>query len=364
MTQRIHLTAIAAGIIVGLATAPVFAQSGEAAQVIFTNNKLTVIDAKGIERVVRQGDFIQPGERLITPPGVIGQLRLPDGTLVGARPGSDLKLQAIVGNLGKNVLVLNEGNVRVLNIEPPQGPKPKPVEIISPIATLQISDGDGAAIHIRQGEKPSGAEPGTYNHLQRGTAIVRNERGELPLQPLQPVYAGKPEVLPAPIASLPVSLVRLDPIVLPSAATPTKAGAGPLPELKTPSGVILAPLPLAGAGTLLPLDPVKPTLGTAPLVGTGNVAISNSLTPMLNNLDPALLRTAALKPTPPQTPVPTILTSPRVPIKPPVTLTSGAGTFVYIPTAFAPIVPLTPTLTTTTTTLFKCLACTTFTLIK
>ncbi len=368
MTHRIHLTTIAI-VVAGLVSVPAFAQSGEAAQVIFTNDKLTVIDAKGVERAVRQGDFVQPGERLITPPGVIGQLRLPDGTLLGARPGSDLKLETIVGNLGKNVLVLNEGNIRVLNIEPPKGPKPKPAEIISPISKLQISDGDGAAIHVKPGDKRSGVEPGTYNHLQRGTAIVRNEKGELPLQPLQPVFAGKPEILPAPIATLPASLVKLEPIVLPTAAVPAKVGAGPLPELKTPSGITLAPLPLAGAATMLPQDPIKPAIGTAPLVGTGNVAISNSLTPMLSNVDPVLIRTATLlKPPLPVPPPPVKLTSPNVPVSTPVTLTSAAGTFIYVPTALRPIVPTAPSLVAPTVTtapiLFKCLGCTTFTLIK
>jgi hypothetical protein len=117
MKQRIFLTAIAATI-AGLSSAPVLSQSNEAAQVIFTNDKLTVIDAKGVERKVKQGDFIQPGERVVTPPGVIGQIRLPDGTLLGARPGTDLKLENILKALGKNVLVLNEGNVRVINAQP------------------------------------------------------------------------------------------------------------------------------------------------------------------------------------------------------------------------------------------------------
>ncbi|MBK9445338.1 MAG: hypothetical protein IPO00_04130 [Betaproteobacteria bacterium] len=219
MKQHILFTAIAATL-AGLGSTPVFSQSGEAAQVIFTNDKLTVIDAKGIERTVKQGEYIQPGERVLTPPGVIGQIRLPDGTLLGARPGTDLKLEATLKSLGKNVLVLNEGNVRVINIEPAKGPKPLPMDVISPISTMQLTGGDGEAMHVKPGSKQN-VEAGTYNRLQLGAAVVRNDKGELPLPPMQPVFGSKLGVPLQPIAFLPISLVKLQPVLTTNLFAPT-----------------------------------------------------------------------------------------------------------------------------------------------
>lgn len=179
----------------------------QAAQVIFSSDALTVIDALGTERRIKQGDFIQPGERVVVPPGVMGQIRLPDGTLLGARPGTDLKFESIVNNL-KNVLVLNEGNVRIINVEPPKGPAPLPVDVVSPVSTLQLKAGDGEAIHVKAGSK-SIADPGTYNRLQSGSATVINQKGSLPLVPLQSGFVSRSDIVPVKLDALPSSLTTL-----------------------------------------------------------------------------------------------------------------------------------------------------------
>lgn len=303
MNTRISLTIVATAFLCATSI-PAFAE-GNAAQVIFTNDKLTIVDAKGVERVARQGDFIQPGERLITPPGVIGQIRLPDGTLLGARPGTDLKLESIVGALGKNILVLNEGNVRVVNVEPPKGPKPLPMDVVSPLSTLEITAGDGEAIHVTPDSKKPSVEPGTYNRLQLGTAVVRNDKGEMPLSPLQPVFAPKSGVPLAPIAFLPSSLVKIEPVVATSPVAPTLVSPTLLPKLTTLSPTIMTALssPTLSYATLSGSTP-KTTLSTTttaptstfvstPLIGTSTTTISSTL-----------LTTTTVKPPPPPPPPP------------------------------------------------------------
>lgn len=299
MKRENQITLIAATVAL-LGAAPAFAQSGEAAQVIFTNDKLTVIDARGVERVAKQGDFIQPGERLITPPGVVGQIKLPDGTLLGARPGTDIKLDSIVKALGKNVVTLNDGNLRVVNVEPPKGPKPMPMDVISPISTLQIQAGDGEAIHLKPGNRQK-VDPGTYNRLQQGTAVVRTDKGELPLPPMQPVFAPKEGVPMVPIATLPTTLVKLETVAL---RTPPLLSS--LPVLQPPSVGALGPLPSIGMNTpLLSGSVIKPGGGTAPLAGTSNVVFSQTLTPMASAINPQTLATATIiKPPPPPPPPP------------------------------------------------------------
>lgn len=155
----------------------------EGAQVIFTTSHLVVINAAGVKRHVMQGGFIHAGERAITPPGVSAQIRLPDGTLLGARPGSDIRLDSIVNSLGKNVLVLNEGNVRVINVATARGPVPMPVDVINANSTLELKSGDGEARNVKTGSQIS--EPGNYNRLQTGVATVRNETGTVTLAPMR-----------------------------------------------------------------------------------------------------------------------------------------------------------------------------------
>ena len=298
MKQRIYLTAIAAAI-TGLSAAPVLGQSGEAAQVIFTNDKLTVIDAKGVERKVSQGEFIQPGERVLTPPGVIGQIKLPDGTLLGARPGTDLKLEAILKSLGKNVVVLNEGNLRVVNIEPPKGPKPMPMDVVSPVSTMQLASGDGEAIHVKPGGKP-GVEPGTYNRLQMGSALVRNDKGELPLPPMQPIFGAKLGVPLQPIAFLPISLVKMEPIQVNSLVSSTLTSpalntslAGDLTKLSPNSLLALTDTNLKAGN----LQGGYTNIGsTTPTGATDSPFISRTATPIYNQIDSKTLGTAKLVP--------------------------------------------------------------------
>ena len=311
MKIRFALTAAATAVL-GVSSIQAHAQA-DAAQVIFTNDKLTIIDAKGVERVAKQGDFIQPGERLITPPGVIGQIRLPDGTLLGARPGTDLKLESIVGALGKNILVLNEGNVRVVNVESPKGPKPMPMDVVSPISTLQITAGDGEAIHVKPGSKP-GVEPGTYNRLQFGTAIVRNDKGELPLQLLQPIFAPKLGVPLTSIAFLPISLVKIEPIFTNSLSSTTLISptlstslVGDLKTISPTNSQLLASSTLAGANLLSTKSSdslntalsgaASSNLGTYNPVGTtGTPYLAAGLANQYQVINVNLINTAALKP--------------------------------------------------------------------
>ncbi len=293
MKQRILFTAIAATI-AGLGSTPVFSQSGEAAQVIFTNDKLTVIDAKGIERTVKQGEFIQPGERVLTPPGVIGQIRLPDGTLLGARPGTDIKLEAILKTLGKNVLVLNEGNVRVINVEPPKGPKPMPMDVISPISTMQLTAGDGEAMHVKPGSKQN-VESGTYNRLQFGTAVVRNDKGELPLPPMQPIFGAKLGVPLLPIAFLPISLVKFEPVLsnsAPSTLISPTLSISLVGDLKTASPTLSNSQFLPAGSTTQLLAGAKPVTGLDSFVGTTSPTAFNA-TSFLSNVNPVTQATAS-----------------------------------------------------------------------
>ncbi len=180
----------------------------QAAQVLFSNGQLKVIDAKGIERLVKQGDLLQPGERVVSPPGVLSQLKLPDGTLIGMRNDSEIRLDQIDPASGRNIIALNFGNVRVINTDSLTGQRLLPTDIVTPVSRLMLENGDGESVHVRPGTR-AGVEGGTYNRLLIGNAVMRTNIGELPLLRFQNGFVPRLDVLPNTLAVLPPTLNTL-----------------------------------------------------------------------------------------------------------------------------------------------------------
>lgn len=290
---------------------PAMAQS-DSAQVLFTNDKLTVIDAKGVERVARQGDFLHPGDIVKTPIGVIGQIKLPDGTLVSARPDSEIKLDVIDHRKGRNSLAINQGNVRVINVDLPGRPQPFPIDLITPGSTLQLTGGDGEAIHIKPGSSTK-VEPGTYTRLQLGTGLMSNPRGDLPLLPMQSGFVPRADIVPVGIASLPPLIANFTPTIgtLTSVKSPTTLPSVTAPLTFTPSiGASILTNPTLATTAIMPtaLNPAPPgsgptpgAAGIAPQVGTALIQPA-----VLATIKPITISTAVVlrPPPPPPTPPP------------------------------------------------------------
>ncbi|MDQ5879830.1 MAG: hypothetical protein QG638_2567, partial [Pseudomonadota bacterium] len=187
---------------------------------------------------------------------------------------------------------------------------PMPMDVISPISTMQLTAGDGEAMHIKPGSKQD-VEAGTYNRLQLGAAVVRNDKGELPLPPMQPVFGSKLGVPLLPIAFLPISLVKLQPVLTTNLFAPTLSTTTLTTDLKTISPTLTTSIltsstltspTLATKTITAPLQTT--TLGTAPLVGTTSPTISPALTPTYSLISPTIIMTAAIKPPPPPPPPP------------------------------------------------------------
>ena len=279
---------------------PAMAQS-DSAQVLFTNDKLTVIDAKGVERVARQGDFLHPGDIVKTPIGVIGQIKLPDGTLVSARPDSEIKLDVIDRNKEKNILAINQGNVRVINADLPNRPQPKPMDVITPASTLNLIKADGEAFHIKPGNKAK-IEAGTYTRLQTGTGLMRSPTGDLPLLPQQGSFVPRPEIAPVNMAALPVTLTTPPTLILVSGSRPLVA-----PTLITGSGglspSINTPLLASGASAF------NPAIGGSPAASQGGGVVSQVGTALIQpavlaTIKPITISTAVVLKPPPPPPTP------------------------------------------------------------
>lgn len=264
MTTRMSYLTIAS--LFALASLPSAAQEG--AQVLFASGAPTVIDAKGVSRVARQGDVLNAGDRLVTPPGGLAQIKLPDGAMLSARPDSEVRLDRIGKTGDKTVLQLNQGSVRVANVDTPTKLPAKPVDIVTPLSTLQIGRGDGEAMHIRKG---SPDQTGSFNRVQIGSGVVSTPNGSMALQPLQAGRVAGAGAVPVAIDNFPKTVSQAAPTPAPRAGAPSGA-PGIKPggsQLLTPEGRVAATdntvSRLASANPNSSIRPVVP----APATGVG-----------------------------------------------------------------------------------------------
>lgn len=233
--------------------APALAQSSAEALVIFSNGPLTVIGADGQRRAVSQGEHLKDGDRLITPPGTLGQLKLPDGSLVSARPNSEIRLNHLGPGADRTVLELGQGSVRVINIAAPAGAAPRPVDIVTPVSTMQLTRGDGEAFHVQPGAQGAQTNTGTYNRLQAGEAIVRTRRGDMPLQGQQISFSPRADAMPTAVAALPPDVARQAP-PMPGTGQPPRGAAPADASRPAPAGAATGQdqgLALSGTTSLL-----------------------------------------------------------------------------------------------------------------
>jgi hypothetical protein len=299
------------------------AADAPAGQLLFVSGRVTIVDAKGVERPAIKGGAIGPGERLVTGGGAIGQIKLSDGSLIGLRSDSDLKLDAMKPADGKGpaerVMFLSKGAVRVVNVD---GDRQKhlPVLLQTPTATIGLRNADNESIVVPAavvgGAKPA-VDPGTYSRMAVGDGVIKTAGGETSLGTSQTGFAASGSAtLPTKIAALPV----LNPPVLP-VVTPGVAG-GSLPT----GGIVplvTGPIALGPSSTQLPpqlpnsftavsptsrvITPIPPIILTPPKPPTlkgANLDITTATTKTLINLPPETLATlpqATLEKLPPAT---------------------------------------------------------------
>lgn len=294
MKQRTVYLAIAT--LLAIASQPAFAQEG--AQVLFTSGSLNVIDANGIQRAAKQGDTLAAGERIVTPPGVMAQIKLPDGAMVSARPDSEMRIQQMGMGAATTVLQLNQGNVRVLNTDTPTGIAAKPINVVTPVSTLQLGRGDGESIHVKTS---NAALSGTFNRVQTGTGVVATPNGNLALQSQQTARVAGVGSAPVAVSELPKALAQVA-AVAPAARAPTGAGATGAATTNpgTAQGAAVAPTARTPTGAGLATGAATINLGTSQLVTpSGGVNATNNTVTRIAAANP---NTSIRPPSPPSPP--------------------------------------------------------------
>jgi hypothetical protein len=154
---------------------------------------VSIIDDKGQSRIPHVGETIEEGDTIVTGRDGELQARTEDHGLVAVRPNTKMKVQAYRANGDKDdksVIFLFEGAIRsitgwigVLY--------PNNYQITTSTAAIAIRGTDHEPSHIPEpgpGEKPI-APPGTYDKVNSGSTVIRNDAGEVVVKPNQVGFA-------------------------------------------------------------------------------------------------------------------------------------------------------------------------------
>jgi hypothetical protein len=227
--------------------------SAPAATLLFSQPGTQILDQNGLPRPAKRGDVLQTGERLVTPPGAISQLRLPDGSLLGMRPDSELKidLPPQASDQAQRTVSLRRGTVRVVGAELMDAKKPSHFTLQTGLATLKLQGADleSALVPPESGQKPGSTAAGSYNRLLVGTGSIGNGALVEPLAPRQVSFVGAVNVAPLMVTAVSPTLFTTRTAVN---TTATGTVSQPDPSIKT---IAPSTLPILSASN----TPIAPT---------------------------------------------------------------------------------------------------------
>jgi hypothetical protein len=295
------------------------ASAAPAATLLFTQPGSQIVNGNGSIRPAKRGDLVQEGERLLTPPGAISQIRLPDGSLVGLRPDTELKFDLPAPtSQAPQVVSLVRGTARVIGAELMDANKQSTFTLQSGPATLKLKGADLESALVRlDAIKPSGAsDAGSYNRLLTGSGSI-SSGSALEVLPIRQVsFVGAPNIAPITLASaLPVLFTPV--LSLPSSTSSvTSRSPSPLaPSLVTSTlttPVLTSNIKTPGAGAIAPTTPVFSPITTSVILQPMATSAIASVGPSMVNPVSAPVMTPVNVPTFNPVIVNTIITTPTL----------------------------------------------------
>ena len=331
----------------------------DAGRIMFVAGPTKIIDATGLERAAKKGDYLRQGDRIITADDAMVQVKMHDDGVMAIRPSTEIKLNNLTPQLSKadeprQALLLSRGGVRVLtgNDQNKMG-----YLIKTTTTSIGLRDGDTEALVIPKqvvanGSGPDDSSAGTYSRLNAGTGTMLAPDGkDISLAANQVSFTATATAPPTLVASLPVSYINKSIATLPPIVTTIPVGTSALAGSNTliaktvptapivlnspPPASIIAPppsgTPLLVAGGGLPTKSISTTpppvvlssLNPPPLV-LGNLAPPPVVVaPPTMTIMPILILNPVVLPPPPP---PVITTVKLAPTTTTPTLTSTVGT--------------------------------------
>lgn len=276
MKTRHALNTIAAACL--LCIPAVWAQS--AATILFMQEGTVIVNAAGASRAAQQGEAVLPGERVLSPSGGIAQLRLPDGSLIGMRPGSELKLETPPpGSTIAHVASLLQGSVHAISSELMDAKKPSTLTLKAGLTTLNLQGADLETRMVPKEERNAQGTlaAGSYTRVVTGIARIGSGPTMQTLPPKQVSFVGIVNPTPVLLASASSTLLVTP---LPTTSSTTLSTAP-----KTLDGSTLNTTTTLSSTTLLAPTTTTSTL-TAPLTTTTSTTTLLSPTTSTTLLSP------------------------------------------------------------------------------
>ena len=256
--------------IASYALAALFFQSDAAAApagtLLFAQPGTQIVGTTGTARAATKGDLLQSGERLLTPPGAMSQVLLPDGSLIGMRPDSEVRidLPPAGSDATPPVVSLVNGSARVISADLLDAKKLTNFTLQSGNATVKLKGADMESAVIKANDKapPGASAPGSYQRLMVGSGSVSNANVATTLRTGQINFVGAPNTAPVTLAEASPNLFATGRVAPPTASnigtTPKGTGSPSSP----PS--VAAPKPVANPPTVsvpsLPVVPAPPAV--------------------------------------------------------------------------------------------------------
>jgi hypothetical protein len=237
------------------------AAAAPAGTLLFAQPGTTIVGTTGTTRAATKGDLLQSGERLLTPPGAMSQVLLPDGSLIGMRPDSEVRIDlAPAGSDTKPPVVsLVNGAARVISADLLDAKKLPNFTLQSGNATVKLKAADMESAVVKANDKsPAGANaPGSYQRLVVGSGSVSNADAATALKAGQVNFVGAPNTAPVNLATASPNLFATGRVTPPTAAnqgtTPKGGGSSSTPpSVATPRPAVIPPT------VRVPLPPVVP----------------------------------------------------------------------------------------------------------
>lgn len=207
---------------------PALVLAAPAGTLLFTKGDLKIVDPAGTVRVGKAGDQLQPGERVVTPDGAVCQIRLWDGSLVGVRPDTELKidLPEKASDRAKNVIEVVKGALRVVNVDLRDGKTRVPVTLQSPsgVVDLTNADAESRVVSPEQLKKSGVKDTGLYTRLQIGTGTVKTGTTEVPIAVRTIAFTPTVDIAPTTLSSTSTTLFTTNSLLTTSLSTSTLDG--------------------------------------------------------------------------------------------------------------------------------------------
>lgn len=177
-----------------------------AGTLLFAQPGTQIVGTTGTTRAATKGDLLQSGERLLTPPGAMSQVLLPDGSLIGMRPDSEVRIDlAPAGSDTKPpVISLVSGTARVISADLLDAKKASNFTLQSGNATVRLkaADMESAVITVNDKAPPGASAPGSYQRLVVGAGSVSNANVATALKAGQINFVGAPNTAPVTLAAV------------------------------------------------------------------------------------------------------------------------------------------------------------------